>query len=171
MIWSVVALAAAAVCGIGLAKEKEEGRHGERGRRKTMWARRAVKDANAPAVEDANRPARGKRGGRKFAGAFRARIKRLKSIKEIAAQEGATKTVAALDEFIGEEKQRLRKMKRRMHSRHERWAAHDRDSEKAEAKCEEKPKAEGKPKAECEGKPKGEGKPPAEAKPDTGAGG
>ena len=116
LIWSAVALLALSA-GIGLAGEKEGGGRG--GHKKGAWGARALNDPNAPAVADANRPAHPRRMAQIWKRAFRTRIKRLEEIREIAAEEGATKTVAALDKMIAEEKERLQKMKQRIR----RWRA------------------------------------------------
>jgi hypothetical protein len=147
LICSVAALAILAAAGVGLTEE-EQG-HGGREHRKRMWARhaaedgntsaahdahraehhgkwartwRAANDANAPGLEDANRPHRRRHGSRMWRRAFRGRIQRMQSIRELAAEEGATKTVEALDELIGNEKAHVKKMMKRMRGRRKKMA-------------------------------------------------
>jgi len=67
-------------------------------------------DPNATAVKDPNRPAR---RGRRLENLWLKRIESLEAIRQIAADEGATKTVAALDKLItGEKKQHERMLER-----------------------------------------------------------
>jgi hypothetical protein len=116
LIGSVVVLAVLAV-GVGAAWREKGGHHGRRHKR-VEGAEQCVKDANGVAVADANRPRGTRRRGHAMRKAFRKRTERLEAIREIAAEEGATKTVAALDEFIGQEKEHIRRMGKRMHERH-----------------------------------------------------
>ncbi|MHC4624439.1 MAG: hypothetical protein ACYS4W_11120 [Planctomycetota bacterium] len=109
LILSVVGLAVLAAGSIAASKE---GERGHRGHRKMRRARYGVLDANAPGVQDANRPGRHLGEGRRMA--FEARMERLESIRDLAVQEKATKTAAALDELLGEEKAQFEKMSERM---------------------------------------------------------
>ena len=104
VIASVVALVVLAAGSMVVSKEKE-GERGRRGHRRMGRATYGVVDANAPAVQDANRPGRRMREGRRQA--FEARMEQLESIRELAVEEKATKTAAALDKFIAEEKKQF----------------------------------------------------------------
>ncbi|MHC4476412.1 MAG: hypothetical protein ACYTEL_12240 [Planctomycetota bacterium] len=119
VIYSVAGLVVVAAGGMALAHQR--GWHDDwgrgRGHKGSERARWAVKDANAPVLEDANRPRHGRHRGRMLRRAFRIRMERLEAILEIAADEGATKTVEALDELMTKERQHMRRIVRTMHKR------------------------------------------------------
>jgi len=137
LVCSMVALAVLAACGSTMGQEKGGGR------KKMERARARAADANRPAVQDPNAVA-GRRLG-VMGRAFEARVARLEAIREIAAGEGAKKTVAALDELIAEEKKAMQQRMERLRDR--------RGAPSAEADREKQ-----KPKGKAEGKRKGGGR-------------
>ncbi|MHC4620279.1 MAG: hypothetical protein ACYTEQ_21230 [Planctomycetota bacterium] len=125
VIASVVALV---VLGAGsmVASKEKEGERGRRGHGKMRRARHGVVDANGAKVQDANRPGRRVREGRRRA--FEARLEQLESIRGLAVEEKATKTAAALDKFIaGEKKQFEERMQRMREWRRGRRGAGDKE--------------------------------------------
>lgn len=128
----IVALTVLGVGLVSLAGEKGPGKGpGRRGPgAKRQWMQKMA-DANAPA--DANSPwAQRRQEMRERAQkAFEKRVGRLKEIREIAAGEGATKTVEALDKLIADVEQNFKKRQERLDSeggwgrggppRHMRW--------------------------------------------------
>ncbi len=117
VIFVIVALTVLAVGLASLAGEKGRGkgpgRRGPGARR--QWMQRMA-DANAPA--DANSPWAQRRAEMRERAqkAFEKRVGRLKEIREIAAGEGATKTVEALDKLIAEVEENFKKRQERLDS-------------------------------------------------------
>ena len=133
-------LVAAVVVGVllaavGIAGSKEKGRRGRR-RMAALQAADAnacpLAEADARRARDPNRPRRRPRA-RMMKGALDKRIARLESIRAIAAAEGATKTVEALNKLIGEDKERFEHRAQKMHRMRGKRRG-DFEGEKAEGK-------------------------------------
>ncbi|MHC4061843.1 MAG: hypothetical protein ACYSUP_00255 [Planctomycetota bacterium] len=97
---------------VGIAASEEKGHWGRRGhgRRPALQAGDTnacpLADADVRRARDPNGPRR-RRGAHMMKNALDKRIARLESIRAIAAAEGATKTVEALNKLIAEDKERF----------------------------------------------------------------
>lgn len=120
----IISIVALAVLAAGLAAFGEEKGRGKgpgrqhHGRRE--WMHRMA-DANTPM--DANSPWAQRRAEMRERAqkAFEARVGRLKKIRGIAAGEGATQTVEALDKLIGEVEEKSAKRQNRMEKGEGMW--------------------------------------------------
>jgi uncharacterized coiled-coil protein SlyX len=116
LVLSAVCLATLAASALR-ADDEKTGQHKVR-QRQGLEARHG-QDANTPPGE--HRP----RMRNRMEKMFEERVSKLEAIRAIAAEEGAKKTVAALDEMIGEEKGRLEKMQARRAEMEERMKDRD----------------------------------------------
>jgi len=111
LIVSVVAAAFLAAVSIGVAKEKGAGEKGKgaghKVREKQKLEAKHGQEAEAPAGEHKEQV---KNRAQQM---FEERVGRLEEIRAIAAEEGATRTVAALDKLIAEDQERFEKMRAR----------------------------------------------------------
>lgn len=112
LIVSVVAAAFLAAVSIGVAKEKKGA--GEKGKGAGQKVRQKEK-LEAKHGQDTEKPGgeHRERAKNRAQHMFQERIGRLEEIRAIAAEEGATKTVAALDKLIAEDRGRFEKMRAR----------------------------------------------------------
>ena len=115
LIISIVALAVLAAGLAAFGEEKGRGKGpGRRGHGMRPHRMHRMADANAPM--DANSPWAQRRAEmrEREQKAFETRVGRLKEIREIAAGEGATQTVEALDKLIGEVEEKFAKRQKRL---------------------------------------------------------
>lgn len=128
LIVSVVAAAFLAAVSIGVAKEKKAGGKGKGAGQKVGEKQKL----EAKHGQEAETPVGKQREQMKNRARhmFRERIGRLEEIRAIAAEEGATKTVAALDKLIAEDRGRFEKMRARRAEAEERMKARRPESQK-----------------------------------------
>ena len=137
LILSAVCLATLAASGLR-ADDEKAGKHKVEKKQK-LEARRG-QDANTPEGEYRERVRN------RMEMMFSKRVGRLEEIRAIAAEEGATKTVAALDKLIAEEKERVEnikarraEMQKRMKERNKRPRRPRPEGRRGKEKPEEKP--------------------------------